>query len=87
MCERCPPDLLTRIWNFTRAQARHARDGFRIVTQEEQAARLETCRACPLLVADVCTHEKCGCGVSGDRSRFWSKLAWASEECPLGKWV
>jgi hypothetical protein len=84
-CPNCPP-LTARIWNFALAAARHARDGFRIVTRDELQQRLAACETCPLLVDGRCTHAACGCPISGDRSAYWSKLAWASEGCPDNRW-
>jgi hypothetical protein len=81
-----PPCLLKKVWNFTLASAKHAVDGFRIVTRDELENRLAICEQCPLLVNQVCTHKDCGCGIRGDRGTFWSKLAWRSETCPDGKW-
>lgn len=81
-----PPCFARRLWNFTQALVRHVGDGGRLVTEEEQAARLAACESCPLLKDGICTHPKCGCGISGDRAKFWNKLSWASERCPANKW-
>lgn len=86
------PGFAKRLVNFTLASIQHAMAGMPTCTQTEIAARYDICRACELYKPDKdnpdvgrCTHEKCGCGVSGVE-KFVSKLAWRDQDCPLGKW-
>jgi hypothetical protein len=79
------PTLAQKAANLTKATVRHIADGGRQCTDEEIAARYAICQACPLLVDAHCTHKNCGCGISPKRSMV-SKLTWASESCPVGKW-
>lgn len=87
ICSEDPgkPGLIRRAINFTRAAVQHAGDRLAVVPDEVRAARLAICQACPLLVDDVCTHPKCGCGIKANRT-FIDKLSWASSKCPIGKW-
>ena len=74
-----------RLANFVKALAAHIAAGMPTVSQEVIDARLEHCKVCKLFTGEVCTHEKCGCNV-GDKQKFLNKLAWADQECPIGKW-
>jgi hypothetical protein len=79
------PSLAQRVANFSKAVVKHVRDRGRQCTDDEIAARFAICEQCPLLVDNHCTHKNCGCGISPKRSMV-SKLTWASESCPVGKW-
>lgn len=80
-----PVPIARKAANFAKAAVRHIADGGRQCTNEEIAARFAICEQCPLLVDAHCTHESCGCGISPKRAVL-SKLTWASESCPIGKW-
>lgn len=80
------PTLTRQAANFAAAAARHVASGGRQCTGEEIAARYAICEACPLLVDAHCTHKNCGCTISPKRA-IVSKLSWASESCPVGKWA
>ncbi len=71
------PRLWRKVWHFTRAFLRHARNGFRRSSLADQ--RKAICEACPLFGEGNCLHRKCGC-------RIEKKTAWAQETCPLLKW-
>lgn len=45
--------------------------------------RLAICQGCEHYDGKACT--RCGCPVVRE-SRFVSKLSWANESCPVGKW-
>jgi hypothetical protein len=87
-----PPPLLTRVGNFIKAATRHTLAGNPMVTEEEMKGRLEICKACELFkpnenaVGGVCTHANCGCNVQ-DNLNYLNKIAWATESCPVGKWL
>lgn len=87
-----PPSLGQRLANFSVAAIGHLLSGCPTCSQEQIDARYEICQACPLYRPDkhnpnvgICTHPKCGCGVSREQ-QFLSKLAWLDQSCPLGKW-
>lgn len=61
-------------------------------TLEQIDERDSICRGCEIYQPDpetpeigACTHSSCGCPVTR-KDKFVSKLAWADQECPLGKW-
>lgn len=82
-----PPHLLIRVKNFSLHAIAHFCNGMPTCLQSQIDERLAICKACPLYnqEAEICTHEKCGCGV-GRQQKFLNKLAWADQECPDGRW-
>lgn len=84
-CEKKPPGMLQRAMNFAQAAAVHVVTGLDTVSAEQRAERLAICKACPLYNGNICTHSKCGCGIS-EQATFIDKLNWASSTCPDGKW-
>ena len=77
------PSVATQAANFATAAARHIAGGARQTSDAELASRFAICETCPSLVGGRCSE--CGCGISGIRG-IVSKLSWASESCPVGKW-
>lgn len=73
------PGLAAKVKNFTKALARHVRDGGKIASEEERQRRLGICRSCVYYRDGRCRHSGCGCNLE-------RKAAWQSESCPLGKW-
>ena len=71
------PSVFKQAKNFARSAVRHIADGGQSVPENLKNARLEICSGCDKLSGDRCSA--CGCMVS-------IKAAWASEECPIGKW-
>jgi hypothetical protein len=71
------PSVFKQAKNFATSAARHIADGGQNVPENLKRARLEICSGCDKLSGDRCSE--CGCMVS-------MKAAWASEECPIGKW-
>ena len=78
-----PPPLLERMGNFATSAARHVAAGAPRCTDEQVAARHAICSGCEYFDGKACT--KCGCPVSRERT-YISKLSWAGESCPVGKW-
>ena len=76
------PSILIRGINFAAAIQHWTFAGFPTRARDEIDERVMICKACPLLVNDVCS--KCGCDCSGQG--VISKLALATETCPEGKW-
>ena len=77
------PPLLERMGNFAKAAVSHVAAGAPRCTDEQVADRHAICTACEYFAANVCT--KCGCGISRERA-YISKLHWADQSCPVGKW-
>ena len=78
-----PPPLLERMGNFAKAAVSHVAAGAPRCTDEQVAARHAICSGCEYFDGKACT--KCGCPVSRERT-YVSKLSWAGESCPVGKW-
>ncbi len=74
-----PPGTIRKAMNFTKALAKHAKNGARLVKDSVFELRMAECLTCPERTGDVCS--KCGCPVE-------AKTSWASEKCPLAepKW-
>lgn len=77
------PPLTKQAANLGKAVVKHVKDGMKKVTRQEYQDRLNICNKClppsGFRVKTRCTHESCGCFIS-------TKVWWASEDCPLGKW-
>lgn len=86
------PSLLRKAANFAAAALKQAplfvealltgdeTGAFR--SADEIAKIADICKTCPFFSGEICTHEKCGCAISADRSAWLSKLAWRSQRCP-----
>jgi len=77
------PSLLTKAINFTKSAVNHVAAGAPRASDAEIERRFTICQGCEHYDGKACT--KCGCPVVRE-SRFVSKLAWAGEKCPVGKW-
>jgi hypothetical protein len=77
------PPLTQRIGNFAASATKHVAAGMAMATQEQIDARYAICQGCEFLSAGSCS--KCGCPLVRER-QFFSKLSWAHESCPVGKW-
>ena len=75
--------LLERAANFAASAFRHVAAGAPRCTDEQIAERHAICVGCEHYDGKAC--RKCGCPVV--RKYQWvSKLSWAGESCPVGKW-
>lgn len=72
-----------KILNFAGAVASHIGSGMPKCTEEQIIKRHDICRQCEFFKDDTCG--KCGCPLTRNQ-QFVSKLAWADQECPVGKW-
>lgn len=81
--EADPVSWLQKAKNFAKATAQHVAAGMPTASDEEILRRHAICTGCEFFVNDSCG--KCGCPISRDR-KFVSKLAWADQSCPVGKW-
>lgn len=69
--------------NFAKSAARHVAAGLPQASEEEVARRFAICQGCEHYDGRAC--KQCGCPVVRER-KFLSKLSWAGESCPIGKW-
>ena len=69
--------------NFAAAAAGHVAAGMPKASDGEIIRRHDICLGCEFLQDNACT--KCGCPISRVRG-YISKLSWADQECPVGKW-
>lgn len=77
------PTAIQKAANFAAAAARHVAAGMPIATDEERERRYAICQQCQHFDGSACTL--CGCPVVRER-KFVSKLSWADQHCPAGKW-
>ena len=77
------PSLLSRVANFATSAAAHVAAGMPRASDEEIERRFAICQGCEHYDGKAC--KQCGCPVVRE-SRFVSKLSWANEKCPAGKW-
>jgi rRNA maturation endonuclease Nob1 len=59
--------------------------GFPKSTQEQINYRLNICLSCDKYDSNNKECSVCGCNINNKRI-FINKLAWADQECPIGKW-
>lgn len=75
--------LLQKATNFATSAARHIAAGAPQASEEEVARRFAICEGCEHFDGKAC--RQCGCPVAREK-KFLSKLSWANEKCPVGKW-
>lgn len=76
---------LQRLKTFCKSLFFHIYAGFPKSTKEEIYQRFNICLGCEMYSKQ---HEQClmcGCNIN-NKKIFMNKLAWADQECPLGKW-
>jgi hypothetical protein len=78
-----PPTLLEKVRHFASSATKHIAAGMPQATDGQVAARFAICQGCEHFDGTAC--RKCGCPVVRER-KFLSKLSWANESCPAGKW-
>lgn len=78
-----PPSLAQRVANFAASAAKHVASGMPMCTDEQIQARWAICQGCEFHQNGTCM--KCGCPLVRER-HYISKLSWANEKCPVGKW-
>ena len=78
--------LLLRIQTFLKSLFFHVWHGFPKTTQSEIFDRYSICIECDKFNNIKSECGICGCAIS-KKSKFLNKLAWADQECPLGKWL
>jgi len=75
--------FLTKVKNFASAAVSHVAAGMPMASDAEIIRRHDICLTCEHLMNDAC--KLCGCPVSRVYG-YLSKLSWADQECPAGKW-
>jgi hypothetical protein len=78
-----PVSLLQKATNFAASLASHVAAGMPQASEEEVARRFAICEGCEHYDGKAC--KQCGCPVVREK-QFISKLAWADQSCPVGKW-
>lgn len=86
------PNTINRLKNFSKSAFKHVKTGRKKCTQEQIDYRFSICKDCPLFEIKnkktgfgLCTHKDCGCNINTEK-KFFNKLAWADQECPIKKW-
>lgn len=77
------PSFSQRVKNFAKSFVDHATAGFPTCTDEQIIQRHNICTGCEFFKENTCS--KCGCHLTRNK-QFLSKLAWADQSCPIGKW-
>jgi hypothetical protein len=77
------PSFLEKVRNFASAAVSHVAAGMPMCSDEEIIRRHDICLTCEHLQNDACNL--CGCPVAR-AAGYVSKLSWADQECPAGKW-
>jgi hypothetical protein len=75
--------LPQKVANFATSAAKHLAAGMPRATEEQVAERFVICQACEHFDGKAC--RKCGCPIVREK-QYISKLSWAKESCPVGKW-
>jgi len=75
--------LAEKLVNFAKSAARHVAAGMPQASDEEVTRRFAICEGCEHFDGKAC--RQCGCPVVREK-QFLSKLSWADESCPVGKW-
>ena len=77
--------FLIRLQTFLKSLWFHVYNGFPKATQSEILSRYSICLDCSEFNKIKSECNICGCSIN-KKSKFLNKLAWADQECPLGKW-
>ncbi len=72
------PDLVQKAISVMRASVKHVKSGNKLVSFDQYMLRLATCQTCEVRQDYTCG--KCGCSLT-------KKASWATQDCPLSKWV
>lgn len=77
--------MLIKIKNFMKSLFWHIYAGFPKTSKPEILNRYSVCVSCDRFDSVRKECMECGCSIN-NKSQFFNKLAWADQECPLGKW-
>jgi uncharacterized paraquat-inducible protein A len=76
---------LLKIKTFLKSLFFHVWAGFPKTSQQEIEHRWQICISCDQFDQINTQCGICGCNLSR-KKEFMNKLAWADQECPIGKW-
>lgn len=77
--------FLLRLQIFLKSLLWHVSRGLPKSSQATIKARYAICSDCISFDKQYSQCNECGCNIS-QKKVFLNKLAWADQECPLGKW-
>jgi len=77
--------IILKIQVFLKSLFFHIWSGLPKSTQAEINQRFFICRECSEFNSIKMECSICGCNIN-TKKRFLNKLAWADQECPIGKW-
>ena len=80
---RATVSLVQQARNFAASAAAHVAAGMPQASDAERERRFAICQGCEFFDGKACSQ--CGCPVVREK-RWLSKLSWAGESCPVGKW-
>lgn len=75
--------FLEKIKNFANAASEHISSGMKLASDKTLLDRYNICEDCEFFKNGSCSQ--CGCPVYRHK-KFISKLSWAEQRCPVGKW-
>lgn len=76
---------ILKIKIFLKSLLFHIYNGFPKSTTKEITHRYNICISCDKFDEQLSECMVCGCNVNRKKV-FLNKLAWADQECPIGKW-
>lgn len=85
MLYRSQPTILRKIKTFAKSLFWHISLGFPKTPAHIIQYRYNICLSCDSYDKKFTQCLECGCNIN-NKSQFMNKLAWADQECPLGKW-
>jgi uncharacterized paraquat-inducible protein A len=77
--------LMLRIKTFIKALFWHVYSGSPKSTLQQITSRYIICKTCEEFDYERSQCNICGCNINV-KKQFLNKLAWADQECPIGKW-
>ena len=77
--------LILKIKTFIKSLFFHVYNGFPKSTREQILQRYSICVSCNEYDKKLSECSICGCNIN-TKKIFMNKLAWADQECPIGKW-
>ncbi len=77
--------LMLRLITFAKSLFWHIYSGSPKSTPQEILSRYIICKTCDSFDSNNSQCTVCGCNIN-TKKQFLNKLAWADQECPLGKW-
>jgi hypothetical protein len=77
--------FITRLQTFAKSLIWHISRGFPKSSKKQILQRYEICISCDKYDKKNTQCLACGCNISTKKT-FLNKLAWADQQCPIGKW-